>query len=123
VFIGGVIFDKIVVAMAYHGSRTYPWDRFERNVGALWMFEKIEWCIAGVGTLFGIAAVLHPFRKRWAAWLALICNVRMMLVWYFYAGDPIWMITTLLLCSGIGLTQLIYWLQSRKKPAYAIQID
>ena len=122
-FIGGVAFDKIVVAMAYHGSRTYPWDRFDRNVGPLWVFERIEWWIAVGGTLLGIVALLDPFRKRWAAWLALGCSGLMMFAQRDSLNDDRWFGIALLVSSALAVNQVIQWHQSHKKPAYAVQVD
>lgn len=65
------IYRASVVAYAYYRSPTYPWERFERNVGDRGLFIMIDCAIVVVGMALAIAALIPSNRKRWAAWLAL----------------------------------------------------
>ena len=66
-----VIYKGSVIAYAYHRSPTWPWARFQRNVGDPELFIRIDHAILYVGAALAVAALLHPWRKRWAAWAAL----------------------------------------------------
>jgi hypothetical protein len=65
-----VVYKGAVVAYAYHRSPTWPWARFQRNVGNPEFFIRIDRVILYVGLALAMAALLHPHRKRWAAWAA-----------------------------------------------------
>jgi len=123
VYIGGVAFDKTIVALAYRGSRTYPWERFERNVGSLWLFQKIEWRIAVGGAILALIALLIPFRKRWAAWLALCSSVLSMMGKLYQDSDAICLGIVMIASLSIAMYQIILWYMSKRTPKYAVQID
>ncbi len=70
-----VAYRGAVVAYAYHRSPTWPWARFRRNVGDPEMFIRIDGAILCAGALLAILALIHPDRKRWAAWAALAVHL------------------------------------------------
>ncbi len=70
-----VAYRGAVVAYAYHRSPTWPWARFYRNVGDPEVFIRIDRAILCGGALLAILALIHPNRKRWAAWAALAAHL------------------------------------------------
>lgn len=70
-----VVYRGAIVAYAYHRSPTWPWARFHRNVGDPEVFIGIGRAILYTGALLAILALIHPWRKRWAAWAALAVHL------------------------------------------------
>jgi hypothetical protein len=76
------LYRGTVAAIAHHRSPTYPWGRFSRNVGNPEVFIDIDQCLLMLGVILATLALLHPYRKRWAALAALAAHVTVLIVKY-----------------------------------------
>jgi hypothetical protein len=79
VLIAEPIYRSSLIAYAYHKSPTYPWERFRRNVGDVDILFNIDRSFFVIGILMAAIGLLHPYRKRWAAWLAFAAHFFLLL--------------------------------------------
>ena len=76
------LYRGTVASIAYWRSPTYPWARFWRNVGDPELFIQIDKVLLFIGVALGVGALLHPHRKRWAAWAALGAHLSVLVIKY-----------------------------------------